>query len=454
MRDLAGRDWVLELDEESTARRDAMEWNQVDVNESTEQRETPSTEPHAPSVDSEEFSQDLPTVQEPDETDTRGEPHTDVGFFLSLAGRYPLLNAQRERELATVLWHARRRLYLAIELARRSHGGSPVKIPASRAYRSRRISPESRRRLIAAEDYAERLLRIVEGRNFRGERFDRSLSLLPPAKPITPHKRRWLGSWTPPLLHRKQVVSIAPILREQLGRIRAAREELVQHNLRLVVWVAKGFRGRGLELVDLIQEGCMGLIRAIDRFDPAVGTRFSTFATHWIRQGIGRALAEKARPIRIPLNRLPEVRETLTMQSRLARELRRPPTIEEIAERMEVKPEKLRDLMPALSPLESIDAPVGSGDIQTADTLADEEEPSPLHHAIEAEEASSVRDVLQRMPDRHRTILAMRYGIGYPRECTLEEIGDALGLSRERIRQIEKVAQEEFKTGWNGRRTT
>jgi RNA polymerase primary sigma factor len=398
--------------------------------------------------------------KEPAEAHVRENPRelaytsSDVGFFLSLAGRFPLLTAKRERELANNLWRARRRIVRAIELARHSNRGKRLEVPKGRAYTTRRVSPEARRRLIAAEDYAERLLRLFQDTPIRGERFDRSLSLLPPAAVGKKHKKRWLGSWTPPTLTRRQLLTAIPVLREEVETIRAVREELVQHNLRLVVWVAKSYRGRGLDLVDLIQEGSMGLLRAIDRFDPAVGTRFSTFATHWVRQGISRALAERGRPIRIPLNRLPEVREAAVTQSKLSKKLDRAPSIEEIAAGMDVPREKVEELLPALTSLTSIDAPIGSGDISHAEMLADEESPSPLDTAIEEEVKDSVHEVLDHLPARHRVILAMRYGIGYPRECTLEEIGETLGLSRERIRQIEKVARESFRNSWNGKGQT
>jgi RNA polymerase primary sigma factor len=239
------------------------------------------------------------------------------------------------------------------------------------------------------------------------------------------------------------------VLREEIASIRATKEELVQHNLRLVAWAAKSHRGRGLDFIDLIQEGSMGLLRAIDRFDPSHGTRFSTFATHWVRQGIGRALAEKARMIRVPLNRLAEVREAMTTQSHLAEKLYRHPTLEEIAAEMDQEVEKVGELLPALTPVDSIDAPLPSGDSSQADGLADETRPSPLEQAEEEETVSSVKRLLERMPLRQRLILAMRFGIGYGQEWTLEEIGGALGLSRERIRQIEKVARERFRDGWS-----
>ena len=369
---------------------------------------------------------------------------TDVGYFLNVAGRYPLLNAKREKELASILWSARRRLVQAIELARKTGGKTKVDAPTPIRTPTRVLSPNARRRLIAAEEYAERLMRSVGEKNHGGEGFDRSLAVPPPMEPAPRKGRRSRNSVTP-LLTKKQVRSILAILRESLENIREVREELVEHNLRLVVWVAKAYRGRGLDFVDLIQEGSMGLLRAIDRFDPAVGTRFSTFATHWVRQGIRRALAEKARTIRIPLNRLPEAREAVYQRSQLAKKLQRAPTHIEVAAAMGIPPEKVAELLPALSPIDSLDAPLASTDLSHADLLADRGT-SPLEEAIEEETTQSIQSLLDKMPERERIILAMRYGIGYPRECTLEEIGTAIGLSRERIRQVEQTARRELRS--------
>jgi RNA polymerase sigma factor (sigma-70 family) len=211
---------------------------------------------------------------------------------------------------------------------------------------------------------------------------------------------------------------------------------MVEANLRLVVWVAKRFRGRGFDFVDLIQEGSLGLMRAVDRFDPRVGARFSTFATHWIQQGIRRALAERARTIRIPVNRIPEVRRILVAQGKLGRGA----AADAIASRCGLSRTKVEELLPAIAPLESIEEPIPATDRRLSETLADRERPSPLDEAIEAETRSAVQDGLRELPRRQRIILAMRHGIDYPHECTLDEIGDALGLSRERIRQVEKTA--------------
>ncbi len=369
---------------------------------------------------------------------------TDVGYFLNVAGRYPLLTADREKELASILWSARRRLVQVIGLARRTGGNTRVEAPAPIRTPSRILSPNARRRLIAAEEYAGRLLRAVGETKHAGEGFDRSLAVPPPMEPAPRRGRRSRNSVTP-LLTKKQIRSILPILRESMERIRTVREELVEHNLRLVVWVAKAYRGRGLDFVDLIQEGSLGLLRAIDRFDPAVGTRFSTFATHWVRQGIRRALAEKARTIRLPLNRLPEAREAVYQRFQLTKKLQRTPTLIEIAAEMGLRPEKVQELLPALAPIDSLDAPLASTDLRHADLLADKGT-SPLEEAIEEETTQSIQALLERMPERERIILAMRYGIGYPQECTLEEIGTALGLSRERIRQIEQLARQELRS--------
>ena len=244
---------------------------------------------------------------------------------------------------------------------------------------------------MAVEEYSEKLRSWVEN----GE----------PAESST-RSGRGMKRPTLPVLTLAQARAIAPILYQELGTIRSVREELVQHNLRLVVWVAKSYRERGLDLVDLIQEGSMGLLRAIDRYDPAVGTRFSTFATHWVRQGIGRALAEKARMVRIPLNRLPEVREALRAQSRLTDALNRTPTLGEVAAAMNMHLEKVHELLPALSPMDSIDAPLPYGELSKADILVDDRGPSPLEQAMEAETAHAVKEILARMPERERIILA------------------------------------------------
>jgi len=324
----------------------------------------------------------------------------DLGFFMATAGKFALLKAEDERRIGHTLWACRLRL---LRILREARGKS---YPSTRARppRTTPVTASTRRRLARVEALARR----STGRNV-------------------------------PSATRKA-------LREALSEMDLARQELAESNLRLVVWVAKSFRGRGFDFIDLIQEGSLGLLRAIDRFDPAVGARFSTFATHWIQQGIRRALAEKARAIRIPVNRIPEVRQTLHARTYLAERLGRTAQPEEIADEIGLPIHKLKELLPAIAPIDSIDAPIASTERLLGDTLVDRKIPSPLDEAMEEERQRVVSDALHELPDRQRVILSMRHGIGYPKECTLEEIGDALGLSRERIRQVEKVAVESVKT--------
>ncbi|HEY7818411.1 MAG TPA: RNA polymerase sigma factor RpoD/SigA [Vicinamibacteria bacterium] len=314
----------------------------------------------------------------------------DISYFMDLASRYPLLGVEEERELGLTLWRERARLLSVLR-------GSSRREPRVGV---RAVTPSTRRRLARVEQLAR----------------------------STAQKKR-----APSGVSGKR-------LKGSLAKLDQARSRLVEHNLRLVVWVAKRFRGRGFDFVDLIQEGSLGLMRAVDRFDPRVGARFSTFATHWIQQGIRRALAEKARSIRIPVNRIPEVRQIVSVRARLGASLGRAALAEEIATGCRLSLRKVEELLPAIGSMESIDAPLPATDKLLSETLADRLRPSPLEAAIAEETRSAVKAVLDELPCRQRIILAMRHGIDYPRECTLDEIGDTLGLSRERIRQVEKVA--------------
>ncbi len=313
----------------------------------------------------------------------------DIGYFMELASRYRLLGAEEERTLGLTLWRERARL---LRTLRRS--SLPPRVGL------RPATPSTRRRLARVE----KLARDVAERKA--------------SRKGVPRQR----------------------LRKSLAELDRARGRLVEHNLRLVVWVAKRFRGRGFDFIDVIQEGSLGLLRAVERFDPRVGARFSTFATHWIQQGIRRALAERARCIRIPVNRIPEVRQILSVRARLGAPLGRGAGADEIAKGCGLSVARVEELLPAIASIQSIDAPIPATEKLLADTLADRKNPSPLEAAIEEETRSAVKAVLHELPQRQRVILAMRHGIDYPRECTLDEIGDALGLSRERIRQVEKVA--------------
>lgn len=310
----------------------------------------------------------------------------DLGYFMNLAGRHQLLSAAEERDLGLGLWRERKRVLRLLRRVRKPWLETEVELT------DQPVTTSTRRRLARAETRARALRR----------------------KPTE--------------------------LARALAEIDAMRARLVEANLRLVVWVSKSFRGRGFDFIDLIQEGSLGLLRAVDRYDPRVGARFSTFATHWIRQGIRRALAEKARLIRIPVNRIADVRQTLYLRKDLSRKLGRTALPEEIATEMGVPKEKVTELLPAIGPIDSIDALIPSTDRFLAEILEDRSRPTPLEVAQKAEMRQAVKAVLRELPDRQRIILSMRHGIGYPRECTLDEIAQVLGLSRERIRQVEKVA--------------
>jgi RNA polymerase primary sigma factor len=338
------------------------------------------------------------------EPSTDDVARSDIGYFLAAAGRFPLLTAEEERELGFSLWSERARLLRILRRAKRPRGRRSIPLEASLGRRP--ATPSSRRRLQRVERLGREL---AAGTRLRGF----------PASGARGAKLR---------------------LERALRAIDSARRTLVERNLRLVVWVAKGFRGRGFDFVDLIQEGSLGLLRAVDRFDPRVGARFSTFATHWISQGIRRALAEKARAIRIPVNRIPDVRQTLRARSSLVLELGRAPHAREIAAAIGVAESRVEEILPALGAMDSIDATIRGTEKLLGETLEDRKAQGPLDAAMEQETRGAVRAVLGELPPRQRIILSMRHGIDYPHECTLDEIGDALGLSRERIRQVEKVA--------------
>jgi RNA polymerase primary sigma factor len=328
----------------------------------------------------------------------------DLGYFMSVAGGYQLLTAEDERALGTSLWRARSRLLRTLRRAARPRLAIDPRLGV------RPVTPSTRRRLARVEKLAREL---IEGKT----------PSLPAGSRIS---RAFLRG------ARRRLTATVAELDEARGR-------LVEHNLRLVVWVAKRFRGRGFDFIDLIQEGSLGLMRAADRYDPRVGARFSTFATHWIQQGIRRALAEKARTIRIPVNRIAEVRQTLFLRGSLSEKLGRAPRPAEIAAEMNQSTSKVEELLAAIGRMESIDAPIALSERTLGDTLEDSSA-TPLERAMEEETRRTVKAVLDELPSRQRIILSMRHGIDYPHECTLDEIGDALGLSRERIRQVEKLA--------------
>ncbi len=221
----------------------------------------------------------------------------------------------------------------------------------------------------------------------------------------------------------------------------AAREHLGRANTRLVVSIAKRYMGQGLPFPDLIQEGNVGLMRAVDKYDYKRGNRFSTYATWWIRQAITRALAQKTRTIRIPLHMTERIRQMYRTAQHLEQSLGRRPSPEEIAMEMDLPAETIRAMMDASQHAIALERPVGDdGDSEFGDFIEDQDSPSPVESATQHLLQETIEDVLSELTPRQSHILRLRFGLGGGEPHTLEEIANKFGLSRERIRQLEKEA--------------
>jgi RNA polymerase primary sigma factor len=254
-----------------------------------------------------------------------------------------------------------------------------------------------------------------------------------------------------PALH--PVATTMKPLQAVLEEIRAARvvleqgkDELVRCNLRLVVDVAKHYTGRGLGLLDLVQEGNIGLMKAAERYQYRKGFKFSTYATWWIRQGITRSIADQSRTIRVPVHQTEASHRILRVMRKLCQQLGRPARLDEVAQVLHMRPERLRETVQAFQEPVALETPIGDGDTQFGDVIPDHQAVPPDANVHRSELTEQLDRILNTLTPREQTVIRLRFGIGYDEANTLEQVGHSLSVTRERIRQIEAKALKKLKT--------
>ena len=424
------------------------------------------------------------TAEEPDftvapdarDTESGGADPDAVRFYFQQIARVPLLKPREELELCRQIEAAQHRLAAALLLvppaARRIAELSTAVRKGASSPDALLQSPEGRP--LSPSEVTAVLDSLARARRQASAlvRVEQSLYLnrLAARRRVDLQRRaaRLLGSiehTMPEVLFRPALIEAMAAdvttgqdddaigrVRTCLGEVRDLKSRLMQANLRLVVSIAKRYRHTNLSVLDLVQDGNLGLMKAVDRFQYRRGFKFSTYATWWIRQSITRSIADTGRTIRLPVHVIESLNRVAAARAALARELGRDPTVQEISARTRMRAEKVMLVLRSGAPLTSLDAPV-TEDAVFGDFLPDSGALSPEAPLMEADLLRQVKRALDSLSERERVVLELRYGIVNAREHTLQEISERIGISRERVRQIEQQAMQRVRRQYMRART-